>query len=185
MMNTTKDKLICYTGGDMLLRGSQMLREWEKSRVSKLGLEPYAPQDDKEINDKQNQTEESNDGLAEKIFNKDTIAMMDADVLIFEVANNNVGTTAEVGQWAMVHRLAKLTDDKLIQHLASKPIFFHTTDVRDTDIPESGWRRSHSYNQYLIGSILECNPNGIQTWSEIEEELKEIKRVNDLDGLPF
>ncbi|WP_207463823.1 nucleoside 2-deoxyribosyltransferase [Enterococcus mundtii] len=162
---------VVYVGGDMLLKGSQLLREIEKKRLKELGFTPYAPQDDEEINDKKQQTEDSNNGLAEKIFNKDTKAMLNADILIFEVSNNNVGTTTEIGQWAMVHRLAKIVDDPMIQLLAKKPIFFHSTDVRDTDIPESNWRRSHSYNQYLIGAILEINQKGIQTWEEIESEL--------------
>ncbi|WP_461199216.1 nucleoside 2-deoxyribosyltransferase [Enterococcus sp. N249-2] len=169
-----------YIGGDMLLKGSQLLREIEKTRIKELGFVPYAPQDDKEINDKESQSEESNNGLAEKIFNKDTKAMLDANILIFEVSNNNVGTTAEIGQWAMIHKMAKwpgFKSDAFIQFQAKKPIFFHTTDVRDTNILESGWRRSHSYNQYLIGAVLECNPKGIQTWEEIEEELRAYNKV--------
>lgn len=169
------NRLTVYIGGDMVTRSSQMLRDLEKRQIEKLGFEPYAPQDDKEINDKSKQSKESNDSLAEKIFNKDTEAMINADILIFEVSNNNVGTTAEIGQWAMVHRLAKLTEDKKIQELAMKPIYFHSTDVRDTDIPESGYRRSHSYNQYLLGSVIECNSRGIMTWDEIETELKVVK----------
>ncbi|UDM72690.1 nucleoside 2-deoxyribosyltransferase [Vagococcus fluvialis] len=164
-----------YVGGGMLTAGEQFMREKEKKAISKLGLTPYAPQDDKEINDKQNQTEHTNNGLAERIFDKDTKAMIAADVLVFEISNNNIGTTAEVGQWAMIHRMAKLIDDETINELAKKPIFFHTTDIRDTDIPESGWRRSHSYNQYLIGSVLECNPKGIQSWDEIEQELINLR----------
>lgn len=172
-------KLKVYIGGDLLSKGSQLLRDQEKAELKELGFDIYSPQDDKEINDKSNQTQESNNNLAERIFDKDTEAMIDADILIFEVSNNNVGTTAEIGQWAMVHRLARKSGNELIQRLANKPIFFHTTDVRDTDIPEVGYRRSHSYNQYLIGCVSECNPKGIQTWEEIEQELLTIKKYHN------
>lgn len=166
---------IIYQGGDMLKKGSQLLRNIEKEELRALGLIPYAPQDDKEINDKENQSEESNNGLAEKIFHKDTMAMLDADILIFDVDNNNVGTTAEIGQWAMLHKLAKVyPEDIRLRKLVNKPIFFYSTDVRDTDIPESSWRRSHSYNQYLIGCVLECNPKGIQTWEDVKNELSKL-----------
>ena len=173
---TKNNKLTVYLGGNMLEKAAQMLRNIEKEQISALGFEPYAPQDDKEINDKSNQSEESNNNLAERIFDKDTKAMMNADILIFEVSNNNVGTTAEIGQWAMVHRLAKegIGGDE-IKKLAQKPIFFHSTDVRDTDIPEIGHRRSHSYNQYLHAACLECNKNGIQKWDDV---LKELNIIN-------
>lgn len=168
--------LVVYVGGDCLQVGNQMLREYEKGRIRNInGLMPYAPQDDKEINDKTNQTEESNNGLAEKIFNKDTKAMIDADILIFDVANTSVGTVAEIGQWAMIHYLSKqFPHDIFLRKLASKPIFFHSSDVRDTYIPEVGYRRSHGYNQYVVGACYECNSKGIQTWEEIMDELKDL-----------
>lgn len=51
-------------------------------------------------------------------------------------------------------------------------IFFHSYDIRRTNIPETGDRRSTSINQYLYGAILTLNPKGIQSWEEIVEELK-------------
>lgn len=167
---------VIYVGGDMLLKGSQILREQEKESIRKLGLTAYAPQDDKEINDKSKHTAESNDKLSRKIFLNDTHAMVKSDALVFEVSNNNVGTTTEIGQWAMVFFLYH--EDPIryasLKELATKPVFFHTTDIRDTSIPEVGYGRSHSYNQYLIGAIEEIRGVGIQTWEEIEEELKSL-----------
>ncbi len=164
-----------YVGGDMLLRGSQMLREKEKEDLQAIGATPYAPQDDKEINDKSNQSEENNNGLAEKIFYKDTMAMINSDVLIFEVANNNVGTCVEIGQWAMIHMLHEMhPKNELLAQLASKPVLFHSTDVRDTDIPEASYRRSHSYNQYLVGALIKANPLGILQWDDVLKECKQI-----------
>lgn len=170
----TKKVPTIYVGGDMLKRGSQLLREEEKALLRAEGFNVYAPQDDKSINDKSAHTKESNANLATRIFNKDTDAMMDADILIFEVDNNNVGTSVEIGQWAMIHYLAKLDefkDNEQIQELASKPIFFHTTDIRDTDIEESGINRSHSYNQYLVGALIEANPLGVMPFNELVDYL--------------
>ena len=73
-----------YIGGDMLYKGSQLIREQEKRDIESVGLKPYAPQDDKEINDKSNQTKEANDGLAEKIVRNDTKAMLESDIVIFD-----------------------------------------------------------------------------------------------------
>ena len=170
----TKKVPTIYVGGDMLKRGSQLLREEEKALLRAEGFNVYAPQDDKSINDKSAHTKESNANLATRIFNKDTDAMMDADILIFEVDNNNVGTSVEIGQWAMIYYLAKLDefkDNEQIQELASKPIFFHTTDIRDTDIEESGINRSHSYNQYLVGALIEANPLGVMPFNELVDYL--------------
>ena len=169
--------LIVYVGGDMLKKGSQLLRKQEKQKLRDLGFTPYAPQDDKEINDKQNQSVEQNNSLADKIFYKDTEGMLNADILIFEVDNNNVGTVAEIGQWAMIHHLAKRNQsDIYLRSLADKPIFFHSTDIRDTTIEETGYARSHSYNQYLIGAVNACSYTGkINTWEEIEQELIKLK----------
>ncbi|MEK2536283.1 hypothetical protein [Tetragenococcus halophilus] len=168
----TKKKV--YVGGDLLTFGSQMLREWEKQQVENLGFDIHSAKDDKEINDKSNQTVESNNDLPNKIFKKDTDGMVDSDILIFDVANTSVGTTAEIGQWAMIHELCEYTLDPFLTKLASKPIFFHSSDIRDTDIPETGHNRSHSYNAYLVGCCNRCNEKGIQTWDEIIEELKQI-----------
>lgn len=167
-----------YIGGHMLTTGAQHMRNIEKEAAKLLGYKPYAPHEDEEINDKTNQTQEDNDGLAEKIFKKDTQAMIDSDVLVFEVDNGNVGTSCEIAQFAMLKALAPYTTDPTIKALANKPVFFHCTDIRHTDIPEVGMRRSYSFNQYLIGTILALNPKGIQSWSEIEEELVALKSFN-------
>lgn len=166
------NKKLVYVGGDLMRVPEQWLRDKEKEDIKRLGFDVYSPQDDKEINDKTNQTEDDNNHLAEKIFDKDTTGMINADILVFDVANTSVGTTAEIGQWAMVHRLLQYTADPFIEKLASKPIFFHSSDIRDTDIPESGYRRSHSYNQYLYACTLECNNKGIQNWEEILKEMR-------------
>lgn len=171
-----KNKKSVYIGADIMKKGNQLLREKEKEQIRELGFDVYSPKDDKEINDKSSQSEEDNNHLAEKIFKKDTKGMIQADIIVFEVDNTSVGTTAEIGQWAMVKKLASMLEDLYLSELAKKPIFFYSSDLRDTDLPEAGIRRSHSYNQYLVGCAYECNPNGIQAWQEVLEELDRLPR---------
>lgn len=152
---------LIYNGGDMLSVANQARHADENRQLRNLGFQVYSPQDDKTINDKANQTVESNNSLAEKIFDRDTRGMEQADIIIFEVANNNVGTTTEVGQWAMQERI----------NPTGKRYYFHSYDIRRTSIPEVGDRRSWSINQYLYGAILSLNSNGIQSWKDIINEL--------------
>lgn len=149
-------KLI-YNGGDMLSLANQLMHSEENEQLRKLGYEVYSPQDDKTINDKTNQSVESNNSLAEKIFDRDTKGMEKADIIIFEVSNDNVGTTCEIGQWAQQERIRP----------TGKRYYFHSYDIRRTNIPEIGDRRSWSINQYLYGAILSLNPKGIMNWEDI------------------
>ena len=153
---------LIYNGGDMLSTANQKMHRQENEQLRKLGFKVYSPQDDKTINDKSNQTVESNNSLAEKIFDRDTAGMEQADIIIFEVSNGNVGTTCEIGQWAMQERVQP----------TGKKYYFHSYDIRRTDIPEIGDRRSWSINQYLYGAILSLNSQGIQSWNSIINELR-------------
>lgn len=169
--------LTIYNGGDMLSQATQAMKAKENQQLRDLGFKVWSPQEDAEINDKQNQTEESNNGLAEKIFEHDTLGMEQADIIIFEVSNNNVGTTAEVGQMAQLNRINNSGNDRIkrFSYHDGKRFFFQSYDIRRTTIPEKGDRRSWGINQYLYGAILSLNPKGIQTWDEIIEELKGLR----------
>lgn len=156
---------LVYNGGDMLSTANQKMHRQENEQLRKLGFKVYSPQDDKTINDKSNQTVESNNSLAEKIFKRDTEGMDQSDIIIFEVSNNSVGTTTEIGQWAMINLILN----------TGKRFFFHSYDIRRTNIPEVGDRRSWSINQYLYGAILSLNPKGIQDWNDIIQELTDIR----------
>lgn len=153
---------LIYNGGDMLSLANQARHAAENKQLRSLGFQVYSPQDDKTINDKSSQTVESNNSLAEKIFDRDTKGMEQADIIIFEVSNTNVGTTTEIGQWAMQERI----------NPTGKRYYFHSYDIRRTSIPEIGDRRSWSINQYLYGAILSLNSNGIQSWKDIINELR-------------
>lgn len=178
-----------YIAGDMLKLGSQMLREKEANDIKGLGYEIHNPKDDKEINDKSAQTEESNNGLAEKIVYKDTQGIINSDVIVIEPTNDALGTMVELGQIKGMKDLAEMILNaieegktninaldlvtKLCLKMINKKIYPHYEDVRRTSIPEKSDRRSWSVNQYVYGVCLDLTEGkGFYDWSEVLEELK-------------
>ncbi|MGL6184807.1 MAG: hypothetical protein ACRC1T_05450 [Clostridium chrysemydis] len=178
-----------YNGGDMLLKGSRIQREQEKNEMKELGFKIYNPLEDKEINDKSAQTEESNNKLAEKIVRKDTKGIIDSDIIVLEPLSHAIGSNIEMGQIKGMKDMAKMImniyknteyiDDaldeivELCTRTINKPVFTHYEDVRRTDIPECGDRRSWGINQYCYGVCLDLTKGkGLYEWEEILEELK-------------
>lgn len=151
-----------YLGGDMLSHGQQMRREWEKKELERLGFKVYAPQDDKDINDKQNANQT---GLAERIVYNDTAGIYKSDILIFDYLPHAQGTIAEMGY---VHGLLQYVDNDKYD------IYVQCTDVRQGTghISNEQDRTEFSINQYVYGVILELTEGrGIQTFEEICQEL--------------
>ncbi|MCY1595440.1 nucleoside 2-deoxyribosyltransferase [Staphylococcus pettenkoferi] len=151
-----------YLGGDMLSLGQQMRREWEKKELERLGFDVYAPQDDKDINDKQNANQT---GLAERIVYNDTAGIYKSDILIFDYLPHAQGTIAEMGY---VHGLLQYVDNDKYD------IYVQCTDVRQGTghISNEQDRTEFSINQYVYGVILELTEGrGIQTFEEICQEL--------------
>jgi nucleoside 2-deoxyribosyltransferase len=173
-----------YLAGDMLNKGAQMLRAIEAEELRKIDkVELYSPQEDKSVNDKQNAVQE---GLAERIFRNDTKAILDSEVIVADISQT-LGTSIEMGQiWGinyMLERLDKIltnSDDAsevstkvsaLLREIPRKTVYWKTEDVRDHEHPEVGYRRSHSYNAYLIGCLLAIAGEP-KTFEEIIEELQ-------------
>ncbi|ASE37773.1 nucleoside 2-deoxyribosyltransferase [Staphylococcus pettenkoferi] len=148
-----------YLGGDMLSIGQQMRREWEKQELQRLGFKVYAPQDDKDINDKQNANQT---GLAERIVKNDTQGMEESDIIIFDYLTHSQGTICELGY------------AQHLQRHQSKSIYVQCTDVRQGTghISNEQDRTEFSINQYVYGVILELTEGrGIQAFEEICQEL--------------
>lgn len=184
------EKKQIYLAGDMLKKGSRILRDKEKKELLALGkYDIYSPKEDKEINDKTNQTEESNNSLAEKIVAKDTIGIIESDIIVIEPQDNALGTMVELGQilgmrdlsqmiQEVIHNknLTESTKIKIINKLTlnqlNKKVYPHYEDIRRTNIPECGDRRSWGVNQYIYGVCLKLsNGKGFYEWEEILKEL--------------
>lgn len=187
-----------YIAGDMLKKGSRILRDQEKKDIEELGYSVYSPMDDVEINDKQKQTEESNNKLAEKIVYKDTMGILQSDIIVIEPTNDACGTMVELGQIKGAKDMAKIVataimdmtiekrDDKFIilqvmrlcQDMFDKKIYPHYEDCRRTDIPEKSDRRSWGVNQYVYGTCLDLSRGkGFYEWDEILDILKKDLEV--------
>ena len=188
-----------FLAGDMLKKGSILLREQEAKELRELGHKIYSPIEDKSINDKTNQTEESNNGLAERIVRTDTRGILNSDVIVIEPHENALGTMVELGQIkgykdcarelkSILDRVveSECDDSQAVNRLAmelhflikkyDKKVFPHLEDIRRTNIPETGDRRSWSINQYVYGVCLDLTDGkGLYEWEEILEELKEVQ----------
>ena len=188
-----------YLAGDMLKKGSILLREQEAKELRELGHKIYSPIEDKSINDKTNQTEESNNGLAERIVRNDTRGILNSDIIVIEAHENALGTMVELGQIkgykdcarelkSILDRVVKseCDDSQAVNRLAmelhllikkyDKKVYPHLEDIRRTNIPETGDRRSWSINQFVYGVCLDLTDGkGLYEWEEILEELKEVQ----------
>ena len=180
-----------YLAGDMLKKGSILLREQEAKELRELGHKIYSPIEDKSINDKANQTEESNNGLAERIVRNDTRGILNSDIIVIEPHENALGTMVELGQIKGYKDVSRMmleilesgnSDGEVIGDLMvlanslDKKVYPHIEDIRRTDIPEIGDRRSWSINQYVYGVCLDLTDGkGLYEWEEILEELKEVQ----------
>ena len=186
-----------YLAGDMLKKGSILLREQEAKELRELGHKIYSPIEDKSINDKTNQTEESNNGLAERIVRNDTRGILNSDIIVIEPHENALGTMVELGQikgykdsakkiQAILDSLKLVPDENKLEYIVDllhyfvqrndKKVYPHLEDIRRTDIPETGDRRSWSINQYVYGVCLDLTDGkGLYEWDEILEELKEVQ----------
>ena len=193
-LNKSNNKNVFYLLGDMLKKGSIKCREEEAQALRGMGIDLYSAIEQKDINDKKKQTVETNNKLAEHIFDKDTNAIYLSSGIVGEVDNNNVGSSVEIGQIAAFNWMWQNISDivtapisdidkvkKMIDFLSKYPkkrCWFHTLDIRHTNLEEKGMRRSFSINQYLHGACLYLNSDGIVTFEEILEELKKLKIEN-------
>jgi hypothetical protein len=183
-----------YILGDMLTKGSQLLREKERKDIQRVGLEFYNPMENKEINDK---SKVDNDGLAEKIVKQDTDAIYSSDVVVAEPLPHALGSHVEIGQIKGRKDFAKevlemaldnseqplVLLDKIIalaEKVNNQKVFPHYEDIRRFEgagKDEEGDRRSLGINQYVYGVCLDLTDGkGFYEWSDVLEELKKIKK---------
>ena len=178
-----------YLAGDLLNRGSVLLRQKEAKELRELGVNVVSVIENEKINNKKKQTIESNNTLAERIVENDLREMLEADTIIINPESFAIGTNIELGfctAWKETSKLMKeilnrdLSDENKIKELEQlsneldKEILPHIEDIRRHDLPEIGDRRSFSLNAFMYGCCLRTTDGkGLFEWEEILDEFKE------------
>lgn len=170
-----------YLQGDIMGRGDFLARkeELEKMNAANVSIDFYSPVLNKSINDKQSVTVEENNGLSRKIFKADVDRMWAADIIVACPEQKAIGTLVETGissgwKWVAEKYFELETPeerDAMMKKLAEKEYRYHYYDLRNTDIPEVGWNRSFSINQFLRGAIQYNSPKEIEEFSDIVADL--------------
>lgn len=178
-----------YVAGHMLTKGAQMQRKQEVDDLKAVSdcIAFYVPQNNKEINDKQNANQE---GLAERIVKHDTDAIMWSDTVVIEPLPEALGTHVELGQLKGMLDVARLWEhlsaetkgkdlvdvfNAEMQRILTRKVYPHYEDIRRVEgITEAGDRRSLGINQYVYGTCLDLtHGRGFYNWDEIVNEIKE------------
>lgn len=180
-----------YIGGHMLNLGSQMQRTMEREKAEEIGIKLYNPMDNKDINDKQ--ANKNDTGLAERIVFADTNAILYSDVIMIEPDPAALGTVTELGQVYMFNMMYDIINEimsneelsdaekleainKFYEEHPRKLVMPHMQDVRRHDAPEVGDRRSWGCNAYVYGVCLDLTDGkGFYEYDEIWDTLEELK----------
>ena len=161
----------CYCLGDMLYKGSQLLRAQEVEQLRAIGVPVYSAAEqnkDGDINDKKNQTKESNADLHAHIFKKDMDNIYASDLIIANPERFAEGSIAELGAVEtfndihgtmsdIVNNPTLSAEEKVarvqawLEENPYKEVYVHLEDIRCTDIEESGYDRSFYVNQFVRG----------------------------------
>ena len=160
-----------YILGDMLYKGSQLLRAQEVEQLRAIGIPLYSAAEqnkDGDINDKQNQTKESNADLHAHIFKKDMDNIYASDLIIANPERFAEGSIAELGAVETFNDIhstmsdivynPRLTPEEKILAIQVwlsenpyKEVYVHLEDIRCTNIEEVGFDRSFYVNQFIRG----------------------------------
>lgn len=198
-----------YIVGDMLYKGSTLLRAKEAEELRAIGIPLYSASEqnkDGDINDKTNQTVESNNDLHAHIFKKDIDNIMTSDLIIANPERFAEGSICELGAVEMFNHIHKAMSDivnsdlrdgekvdlivEWLQTYPYKTTYVHLADIRCTDLPESGYNRSFMMNQFTRGCAVAVQTGergvpvsqggvDVMSWEEIIEDLKEVTGQNE------
>lgn len=205
---------LCYVLGDMLYKGSQLLRAKEVEELREIGVPVYSASEqnkDGDINDKANQSVESNNDLHAHIFKKDVDNIMASDLIIANPERFAEGSICELGAVEMFNHIHQVMFDivydgsisccekvALIEHWLRenpyKTVYVHLADIRCTELNEHGMNRSFSMNQFTRGCAVAAmtgergvpvSQGGIDvmSWEEIIEHLKEDVKEDSDEGV--
>ena len=203
MNNTGKTYKLCYCLGDMLYKGSQLLRAKETEELREIGVPVYSAAEqnkDGDINDKQNQTKESNADLHAHIFKKDMDNIYASDLIIANPERFAEGSIAELGAVETFNDIhstmsdivdnPELTAEEKVKTIQAwleenpyKEVYVHLEDIRCTNIEEVGYDRSFYVNQFVRGLAVAAQTGqrgvpvsqggiDIMSWEDIIETLR-------------
>ncbi|MEG1310466.1 MAG: hypothetical protein RR942_06615 [Romboutsia sp.] len=190
-MKSNDEVLKLYQAGGIMSRGEVLVREEEFDKLLKLGLnmDIYSPVKNKSINDKKSVTVEENNKLSEKIVKADMERLWGSKIVVAEYQSYALGTISEIAILYMMKQFKEKLDEILnspncvvdkikgiekLRNMCDKDVRVHSSDLRNTNIPEVGYKRSHSYNQFCLGLIEDVtNGRSIQNFNVILKELKE------------
>lgn len=204
MVNKIKDK-VCYMGGHLLNQAMIEYREKQHEQVEGIvGITPYSPHQDKSINSKADAKQE---GLAERILNNDFKAMQESDIFVFDILNEGLGTTAELGILLGMKHQAQETINELeetsdivrldfdgnetdeyetLQHeieelekIVNKPVLIYCSDIRQGHGKPyiDPDRAEFSTNQFIFGCVLSLT-NG-EGFISWEEVLNRLEKLGE------
>lgn len=185
-------KRLTYIAGDIMTRGSQLQRAEERAKLEAAGISVYNPQDNEDINDK------SKLPLAERIVSEDIKRLFAATDIVIEPQPHAQGTLVELGIIYGMKALASTMklqrdlfwenedldfnetldaideiDSMIIDGVLAQKVYPHNSDIRRTDSPETGDRRSFSVNQFVYGVVLALtNGKGFYDFEEAVEQIK-------------
>ena len=194
---------LCYCLGDMLYKGSQLLRAKETEELREIGVPVYSAAEqnkDGDINDKQNQTKESNADLHAHIFKKDMDNIYASDLIIANPERFAEGSIAELGAVETFNDIhstmsdivdnPELTAEEKVKAIQAwleenpyKEVYVHLEDIRCTNIEEVGYDRSFYVNQFVRGLAVAAQTGqrgvpvsqggiDIMSWEDIIETLR-------------
>lgn len=194
---------LAYLLGDMLYKGSQLLRAKESEELREIGVPLYSAAEqnkDGDINDKKNQTKESNADLHAHIFKKDMDNIYASDLIIANPERFAEGSIAELGAVETFNDIHSTMSDivenpelsaeekviaiqKWLEENPYKEVYVHLEDIRCTDIEESGYDRSFYVNQFIRGLAVAAQTGqrgvpvsqggiDIMEWDDIIETLR-------------
>ena len=202
-MENKKEFKQAYLLGDMLYKGSTLLRAQEAEQLRAIGVPLYSAAEqnkDGDINDKSNQTVDSNNDLHAHIFKKDIDNIMASDLIIANPERFAEGSICELGATEMFNHIWMVMDEILndenlddeqkvlllqdwMKDNPYKTTYVHIADIRCTDLEESGFNRSFYINQFVRGCAVSVQTGkrgvpvsqggkDVMTWEEVIEELK-------------
>lgn len=177
----TTNNRTTYIAGDIMTRGSQLQRAEERDKLESAGIAVYNPQDNDDINDK------SKLPLAERIVAEDIKRLFAATDIVIEPQPHAQGTLVELGiiygmkamAAEIVDIISEFDDAPLgricttVDGVLSQKVYPHNSDIRRTDSPEIGDRRSFSVNQFVYGVVLALTDGkGFYDFDEAVEQIK-------------